>query len=148
MTLAYIYVTTKRAKLAEFELNQLIKNGFESAQLYTTQAYAAWAQKHYKQAVELYERALELDENNATAMNGIGFILADTNMDIPRGLRYCRRAVDRGPQNPAYLDSLGWAFFKAGNVPEARIWLRRALDLAPDQQEIRTHMRIVIGGPS
>jgi tetratricopeptide (TPR) repeat protein len=145
LTLAYIYVVTKRAKLAEFELNQLAKNGFESVQLYTTQAYAAWSQKHYQKAIEFYEKALDLDESNPTALNGLGFILVDTNQDIPRGLRYCRRAVDRNPQNPADMDSLGWAFFKSGEISEARIWLRRALDMAPDEREIRTHMKVVIG---
>jgi tetratricopeptide (TPR) repeat protein len=145
MTLAFIYVITKRSKMAEFELAQLIKNGFESVQIYTTLAYAAWAQKQYHKAVELYEKALEVDENNTTAMNGLGFILADTDRDTQRGLRLCRKAVDRKPQNAAYMDSLGWAYYKNGEILEARTWLRRALDLAPQQKEIRNHMRIVIG---
>jgi tetratricopeptide (TPR) repeat protein len=144
MTLAYIYVITGRSKMAEFELNQLVKNGFESVQIYTTLAYAAWAQKRYRQAVDLYEKALYMDENNATALNGIGFILVDTNMDLRRGMQYCRKAVDRNPRNPAYLDSLGWACFKVGEIPEARIWLRRALDMSPKEREIRNHMRIVV----
>jgi tetratricopeptide (TPR) repeat protein len=146
MTLAYIYTITKRAKLAEFELNRLMAGGFESVQIFTTLAYAAWSQKHYDQAVEYYEKALELDSNNTTAMNGLGYILADTDRDVLRGLRFCRKAVDRKPQTAAYLDSLGWAHFKSGDVTEARVWLRRALELAPKQREIQNHMRIVVGG--
>ncbi|MDR1909917.1 MAG: tetratricopeptide repeat protein, partial [Spirochaetaceae bacterium] len=111
LTLAYIYVITKRAKLAEFELGQLIKGGFESAQIYTTLAYAAWIQKDNKRAVEYYEKALDLDGNNTTAMNGLGFVLVDANLDLYRGLRFCRLAADRKPGNAAYLDSLGWAFY-------------------------------------
>jgi tetratricopeptide (TPR) repeat protein len=145
MTLAYIYVITKRSKMAEFELTRLVNGGFESAQLYATLAYAAWTQNHFRKAVELYERALELDENNTTAMNGLGYILADTGMDISRGLRYCRKAVDRKPQSAAYLDSLGWACFRNGETSEARTWIRRALELAPKDQEVRNHMRIVVG---
>jgi tetratricopeptide (TPR) repeat protein len=145
MTLAYIYVITKRSRMAEFELKRLQHSGFESAQLYTTLAYAAWLQRNYKGAVDLYEKALELDENNATAMNSLGYILADTDMDVLRGLRLCRKAVDKRPQNPAYLDSLGWAYFKSGELLEARTWLRRALELAPQEREIRDHLRIVIG---
>jgi tetratricopeptide (TPR) repeat protein len=145
MTLAYIYVITKRSRMAEFELKRLQHNGFESAQLYTTLAYAAWLQKNYKNAVELYEKALDLDENNTTAMNSLGYILADTDMDVMRGLRLCRRAVDKKPQSPAYLDSLGWAYFKSGELLEARTWLRRALELAPHEKEIRDHLRIVVG---
>jgi tetratricopeptide (TPR) repeat protein len=145
MTLAYIYVITKRSKMAEFELKRLQHNGFESAQLYTTLAYAAWLQKNYKSAVDFYEKALDLDENNTTAMNSLGYILADTGMDLMRGLRLCRKAVDKIPQSPTYLDSLGWAYFKSGELLEARTWLRRALELAPQEKEIREHLRIVTG---
>jgi tetratricopeptide (TPR) repeat protein len=145
LALAYIYVITKRSKMAEFELKRLQHNGFESAQLYTTLAYAAWLQKNYKNAVEFYEKALDLDENNITAMNSLGYILADSDMDVMRGLRLCRKAVDKKPQSPAYLDSLGWAYFKSGELLEARTWLRRALELAPQEKEIREHLRMVTG---
>jgi tetratricopeptide (TPR) repeat protein len=145
MTLAYIYVMTKRSKMAEFELKRLANNGFESAQLYTTLAYAAWAQKRYKQAVDYYEKALDLDGNNATALNGLGFVLVDTDMDLLRGLRCCKKAVDLKPQSPAYQDSLGWAYYKNGELLEARTWLRRALDAAPHQQEIKEHFKTVTG---
>ena len=145
MTLAYIYVITKRSKMAEFELRRLARNGFESAQLYTTLAFAAWTQKHSKQAVDYYEKALDLDGNNATALNGLGFVLVDTNIDLLRGLRCCKKAVDLKPQNPAYLDSLGWAYFKNGELLEARTWLRRAMDVGSSQKEIEEHYKIVTG---
>ncbi|HCC38238.1 MAG TPA: hypothetical protein DEQ14_11890 [Treponema sp.] len=146
MTLAYIYVMTKRSKMAEFELKRLQISGFESALLYNTLAYAAWTQKRYKNAVEFYEKALDLDEDNATAMNSLGYILADTDIDVMRGLRLCRKAVDKKPQNPAYLDSLGWAYFKSGELLEARTWLRRALEISPEEKEIKEHFRIATGG--
>ncbi|MCL2878637.1 MAG: tetratricopeptide repeat protein [Treponema sp.] len=146
MTLAYIYVLTRRSKMAEFELKRLQISGFESAMLYNTLAYAAWSQKHYKNSVQMYEKALELDEENTTAMNGLGYVLSDADIDVMRGLRLCRKAVDKKPENPAYLDSLGWAYFKSGELLEARTWLRRALDLAPQEKEIKNHFRVVSGG--
>jgi len=147
MTLAYIYVVTKRIKLAEFELRRLQNCGLESPLLYNTLAYAAWTQKKNKNAVDLYEKTLEIDTNNATAMNSMGYILADTGLDILRALRLCKKAVDIRPQSAAYLDSLGWAYYKSGEVVEARTWLRRALEIAPDEQEIIRHFRIVTGEP-
>ena len=145
MTLAYIYVITKRSKLAEFELRRLANSGFESAQPYTTLAYASWAQKQNKQAVEYYEKALDLDGANTTALNGLGFVLVDSDMDIMRGLRCCKKAVDLKPHNAAYLDSLGWAYYKNGELLEARTWLRRAMDAAPRHKEIKEHLKTVMG---
>jgi tetratricopeptide (TPR) repeat protein len=145
MTLAYIYAITKRTKMAEFELKRLASKGFESVQLYTTLAYAAWAQKHSKQAVEYYEKALELDGSNPTALNGLGYILVDADIDLLRGLRCCKKAVDLKPQNPAYQDSLGWAYYKNGELLEARTWLRRASEAAPQQKEIKEHFKTVTG---
>ena len=145
MTLAYIYVITKRAKMSEYELKRLQSSGMESTLLYNTLAYAAWLQRQHKNAVDLYEKSLELDSENATAMNSMGFILADTGMDIMRALRLCRKAVDSKPQSAAYLDSLGWAYYKSGELLEARTWLRRALDIAPDEEVIQKHFKIVSG---
>jgi len=147
MTLAYIYVITKRIKMAEYELKRLQAGGFESPLLYNTLAYAAFAQKQNKNAIELYEKTLEIDSNNSTAMNSMGFILADTGKDIMRALRLCRKAVDSKPQNAAYLDSLGWAYYKSGELLEARTWLRRALEIAPEEEEIKRHFKIVAGEP-
>ena len=145
MTLAYIYVVTKRSKMAEFELKRLANSGFESAQLFSTLAYAAWTQKRYKQAVEYYERALDVDDDNVTALNGLGYVLADSDIDPIRGLRCCKKAVDIKPNSAAYLDSLGWAYYKNGELLEARTWLRRAIEAAPEETVIKGHLKIVTG---
>jgi len=145
MTLAYIYVITKRVKMAEYELNKLQSSGMESPLLYNTLAYAAWLQKRHKAAIELYEKTLEIDSDNATALNSMGYILADTGMDVMRALRLCRKAVDNKPQSAAYLDSLGWAYYKSGKAMEARTWLRRALDISPEEEEIKKHFKTVTG---
>jgi tetratricopeptide (TPR) repeat protein len=145
MTLALIYIKTNRAKMAEFELKRLRNAGFESAPLYNAMAFAAYAQKRYRQAIEYYEKTLELDNNNATAMNSMGYILADKGFDTRRGLMFCRRAVDIKPKNAAYMDSLGWACYKCGEITEARTWLQKAIDSAPKENEIREHFRIVTG---
>lgn len=145
LALAYIYSVTERSRLAEFELKKLIDSGYESPQIYATLGYASWLQKRVEPAVEYYRKALALDGDNANALNGLGYILADSEKDARKGLGLCKRAVDMKPQTPAYLDSLGWAHFKNGNILEARTWLRRALDLAPRRGEIAAHMRIVVG---
>ncbi len=145
MALALVYSITGRSRLAEFELNQLIGAGFESAQVYSTLAYAAWTQKQLDPAVDNYRKALRLEKENPNALNGLGYVLSDSEHNPRQGLSLCKKAVDLRPQNPAYLDSLGWAHFKLGDLPEARTWLRRALDIAPRHPDIASHMRVVLG---
>jgi len=77
-------------------------------------------------------------------MNSLGFIYGEERLDLPRGIQLCRQAVEINPRNPAYLDSLGWACYRAGNLPEAKASLRRALDLAPGNREIAVHLREVL----
>ena len=145
MILAYIYIVTGQAKLAEAELNRLQSGGLESVMLYNTLAYSAYAQKHYLGAIEFYEKALDLDKDNATALNSLGYVLADTGLDKLKGLRLCRKAVERNPRNPAYLDSLGWAYYKNGKRKEAGIWLTQAKEIAPQDADIKKHYGIVTG---
>jgi len=145
LTLAYIYICTRRHKMAEFELDRLLNHGMKSVQIYTMMGFSAWTQKNIEKSIQLYEKALEIDPNNSTALNCLGYILADSGADIRRGLDLCKRAVDKRPASPAYLDSLGWAYFKTGEYNEARAWLRRALDLAPRHREIALHMKAVVG---
>lgn len=143
MTLAYVYIMIKNAKMAEYELTMLLNNGFESAQLYATMAYAAWSQSAFPRAIEWYEKALSVDADNLTALNGLGFILADSGKDARRGIRFCKKAVEKAPDNPVYLDSLGWAYFMDGRISDAKKYLYKALTKAPDSPEIKTHIAIV-----
>ncbi|MDR2149230.1 MAG: tetratricopeptide repeat protein [Spirochaetaceae bacterium] len=145
ITLAYIYTMTKRAEMAEFEIDKILKSGYESATVYAIMAYALWSQKKYNRAIELYRKILSVDINNATALNGLGYILIDTGTDIEHGLKLCKKAVAYKPNNAAYLDSLAWACFKKGEANEAKTLFRRALELAPKQTEIRIHQRIALG---
>ncbi|MDR0409268.1 MAG: tetratricopeptide repeat protein [Spirochaetaceae bacterium] len=144
LTLAYVYMMTRRSRMAEFELEHLIKTGFKSVQIYTMLGYVAWMQKDVERSVSMYESALDIDPNSASAMNGLGFVLVESGIDVNRGLDLCKRAVEKRPQSAAYLDSLGWAYYKAGEVSEARQILRRALDIAPRQKDISLHMKALL----
>lgn len=145
LALAYIYSITGRAKLAEFELKQLVEAGYESAQVRCALAYSLYNQGRAEDAVAQYEKALAVDPANATALNSLGYILADEGIDPRRALSLCRRAVAAKPQSAAYLDSLGWACFKCGDLAEARSSLRKANELAPRNRVIIEHVRAALG---
>jgi len=146
MALAYVYTITGRHRLAEYELKKLRDTGFESVQVYSFLGYTAWAQDRADESQRWYSKALELDGENANALNGLGYVLACGAKEGARALTFCRKAVDKAPENPAYRDSLAWAYFKLGFMEEARTHIRLALNLAPNATLIREHARVIEQG--
>ncbi len=144
MVLGYIYAITGRFKLAEFEFNKVNEFGLQSSQALAALGYVFYRQEKVAESIETLTKALEIEPKNYNAMNSLGFIYAEEKKNIAEAVTLCRQAVEAGPKNPAYLDSLGWALFRQGNHTEAKSCLRKALDLAPGNKEIASHMRHVL----
>jgi tetratricopeptide (TPR) repeat protein len=83
-------------------------------------------QKKYDQAEERFKKVLGDDQQNAMALNYLGYMLADRGVRLQEALGYIKRAVDLDPQNGAYLDSLGWVYYKLGSYDLAEECLRKA----------------------
>ncbi|GAB6091302.1 tetratricopeptide repeat protein [Spirochaeta dissipatitropha] len=137
LVIGFIYATTGRYRLAEFEFSQLIEEGYESPKVFSALAFALYKQEKIAQSISLLEKALELDPENANALNSLGFILADQEIKVQLALQYCRKAYEAYPENSAYIDSLGWAYYKCGNTREALRYLGTARKLLADQSESR-----------
>ena len=86
---------------------------------------------------------LEIDENNVDAMNALGYTLANRNQDLDRALNYLQRAMELKPDNAAIIDSLGWAYYRLGDLEQAHQYLRQALELMYDA-EIAAHLGEVL----
>ncbi len=97
-------------------------------------------QKKYDKAEEAFHKVLADDPKNAMALNYLGYMLADRGTRLEEALGYIRRAVALDPQNGAYLDSLGWAYFKMGNYELAEENLRRASEHTGDDPTIHEHL--------
>ena len=55
-----------------------------------------------------------------------------------------KKALENNPDNPARLDSMGWAYYKKGEYNLAQTFLRKAYSIAPKEKEIMEHLRIVL----
>ncbi len=146
MVLGYIYTLTRRFRLAQFEFDELVKGGYESPQTYAALGYIAYMQKQKNKGVEFFEKALSLDPENTNAMNSLGYTLADMGIRLEEAEGLCRKAVKKHPENPAYLDSLGWVYYQQGKHDAALDHLRRALDKTGGNKTIAEHIRIVLDG--
>ena len=82
---------------------------------------------HYVKAAELLKKSIVLDPaRSAQACNYLGYMWADRGENIAEAEQFIRRALELDPGNGAYMDSLGWVFFRQGRNEEALDELLRA----------------------
>jgi tetratricopeptide (TPR) repeat protein len=144
MILGYIYTLQEEYEKALDMFKEIAKSGFGSAQVYAAIGYVMDRLGDFKKAVMNLYRAIEIDPKNANAHNSLGFIFAEANLNLEEALKECKIAVSIDKDNPAYLDSLGWVYHKLGKAKEAKIYLNKALEKTPDNEEIRTHLQAVL----
>ena len=141
LILAFIYANTGRTRLAEFELSKLIEAGYESVQVFSSLAYVYYEHHETEKAIDYYEKALKTAPENSTALNGLAYILAETDRDLTRSLLLCKKAVEKQPENPAYLMAL---IYHKMNLPsEAKAYITRAKEKLPDNKIILKHFEMI-----
>jgi tetratricopeptide (TPR) repeat protein len=97
-------------------------------------------QKQYDKAEEEFKKVLDVNPKNAQVLNYYGYMLADRGVRLDEAHDLIRRAVDMEPLNGAYLDSLGWVYFKQNKLEEAESMLRKAVEHEPHDPTIRSHL--------
>ncbi|MGB9471415.1 MAG: tetratricopeptide repeat protein, partial [Candidatus Acidiferrum sp.] len=101
-------------------------------------------QKQYDKAEEEFKKALDVNPKNAQVLNYYGYMLADRGVRLEEAHDLIQRAVDQEPFNGAYLDSLGWVYFKQNKLEEAEAMLRKAVEHEPRDPTIRLHLGDVL----
>ncbi|MCA1555592.1 MAG: tetratricopeptide repeat protein, partial [Acidobacteria bacterium] len=93
-----------------------------------------------KGAEESLRRILSRTPNDATALNNLGYFLTERGERLPEALDMIKRAVKSEPTNPNYLDSLGWVYFKLGQLDEAERYLNDAARHNTRSSTIQEHL--------
>jgi tetratricopeptide (TPR) repeat protein len=96
--------------------------------------------KKFEAAETEFRKVLDLNPKNASALNYLGYMLADRNVRVTDALNYIKQAIELDPNNGAYLDSLGWAYYRTGDLPKAEEYLRRAVDQTAKDPTVHDHL--------
>ena len=83
-------------------------------------------------------KVISKEPDNASALNALGYTLADRTARYKEALEYIKRASELVPDDPAILDSLGWVSFRLGNMDDAIKYLSKAFGMLEDA-EIAAH---------
>lgn len=94
-----------------------IKNDEETYYFYLAVAYEKL--NEIDKSIANLKLAINYNKNSARSYNYLGYIYADKNMNIDEGLTLVQKALDIEPENGAYLDSLGWIYYRKGDYVSA-----------------------------
>jgi len=97
-------------------------------------------QKKFDEAEQEFRKVLDVNPNNAPVLNYYGYMLADRGVRIEEAASLIQRALKQEPNNGAYLDSLGWAYYKQNKLVEAEEYLRKAIDREGNDPTILSHL--------
>jgi len=98
-----------------------------------------------EQAVAEFRRLLGADPEYHAALNYLGYMFAERGENLDEAQRLIERAVALEPDNGAYVDSLGWVYYRRGRFEQARAALERATRLEVGDGTVQEHLGDVYG---
>jgi tetratricopeptide (TPR) repeat protein len=97
-------------------------------------------QKFFDKAEEEFKKVLSVNPKNAPVLNYYGYMLGDLGIRLDEAEALVQRALKEDPYNGAYLDSLGWIYFKEGKFSASESTLRKALERERHDATIHSHL--------
>jgi predicted Zn-dependent protease len=137
--LADLYADQKRTADAVRVLEQARKTFGDDHTLTMRMANAYEAAGQLDDAERELRTLVSADPLNADALNSLSYMFADRGLRLEEAIELAERAVKIEPENPAYLDTLGWALFKQGRVEEAAAPLGKAATSLTGNSVIQDH---------
>ena len=113
--------------------NNVYENHYHLATLY-------YSTNELEKAVEQYEISIKLRPDSAEALNNLAYLYTELNTNSKKALEMAKTANQIEPNNSSYLDTLGWAYYRNGDLENALLYLQKANNLLPGQSEILLHI--------
>ncbi|MBR5531927.1 MAG: tetratricopeptide repeat protein [Bacteroidales bacterium] len=108
--------------------------------IYSYLADIFFNEKEIEKAEEYYELAIKNNSNNLMAMNNYAYCLAENGGDLSFAEQMSAKTIKLKPNDPTYLDTYGWIYFKQGKYLFAELYIKRAIDNgAGESPEVLEH---------
>ncbi len=97
-------------------------------------------QKFFDKAEEQFKKVLAVNPKSAAVLNYYGYMLGDLGIRLDEAEALVQRALKEEPFSGAYLDSLGWIYFKQGKLTASETTLRKAVERESHDATIHAHL--------
>ena len=95
--------------------------------------------KNYKEADRDLLNALSVSPNDAYVLNYLAYSWLERNYKIEEAIEMLEIAYKAKSNDPYIIDSLGWAYYLTDDYLEAEKFLKRAVELMPDDPVVNDH---------
>lgn len=96
--------------------------------------------KVYTKSDSLYQAALATRPNDPLLMNNYSYSLSVRGLNLELAMEMAQKAVAADSTNGAYLDTLGWIYFKLGDYPNALMYILKAVKYRDNSAEVMEHL--------
>ncbi len=124
-------------------LNDAIQKYPEQADLYFARSLLQEQLGNIQAAETDLRFVLARQPENADALNALGYMLANSNQQLDTSYQLLTKALALQPEDPAILDSMGWALYRMGRNEEAILRLKKSFKLNPND-EVAAHLGEVL----
>jgi tetratricopeptide (TPR) repeat protein len=97
-------------------------------------------QKFFDKAEAEFKKALDVNPKSAAVLNYYGYMLGDLGIRLDEAQSLVKRALAEDPYNGAYLDSLGWIYYKQNKLADAEATLHKAVERESHDPTIHSHL--------
>lgn len=138
--LANVYKQYKEFEKAEEIFKKMLEDNPENVDAIYGIGSIYHASGDFINAETYLRKTLVLHPTHEYALNGLGYLYAQQGKNLDEAEALIKRALKKLPENGAFLDSLGWVFYKQGKFTEAVITLESANQQLPNSVEILMHL--------
>jgi tetratricopeptide (TPR) repeat protein len=143
LRLSIMYTRLHRWSEAEDSLSkaeQLSTKAEDKEYVYFLRGSTYEREKKYDEAEAEFKKVLAANPQSSATLNYLGYMNADRDVRLEESLNYIKLAVSLEPTNGAYLDSLGWAYFKLGKYDLAEENLTKASLRMSSDPTVQDHL--------
>jgi tetratricopeptide (TPR) repeat protein len=122
---------------------EVLRNDPECIPAETALGHAMVVTGRIPEAIEIFRSALRKDPENPQSIHGLAWALLEEGKDLKEALYQAQEALRRDPESAPIRDTVGWIFFRTGELEAAEEQLEKAILIDPDHAVILEHRHAV-----
>ncbi len=140
VNLAVLSLRNKKTAEAYAAFQEILKAYKDDADIRNGLGVCELKRGRVEEGVNHFRKAIDIQGESPLFYNNLAYAYAEANEYLNESLKMAKESLKAEPENPVFLDTLGWIYFKRGVFDHSIELLQDALDREPARAEIRSHL--------